>query len=190
MKRWQRCYLAIDPGDAHVGFASLQTTGRSHYALTGVLHRQSRGDFATFVDEILALMPGESEHTLVVESFQVRPVGHQRFTAGETLQLIGALRFAAGARGLAYATVMPGNAAKDLAGLGLAPRLDAWLPQPRPSRWEHAWSAWRVLGRFMLGHDTERLLHFTNREMRTSMRQDLHSAYTKDLLSPTLIVQP
>lgn len=176
-------YTAFDPGEAHVGFATLWLhDGGTYEAEMGVLHRPSR----SFSDLVNQAMPSGPNGTILVESYQQRAVGHQRFAAGETLQLIGAMRYRAECYGQTFATIMPGNARKDLDAMKLTPILDDWLPSPRPSRWEHAFSAWRVLGRFMLGHDTERLQNFIAPHGRWRMSAAKYSAYKKDLLSPLL----
>lgn len=183
-------YVAVDPGEVHVGIASLYIDDDQFTVDCGVLHRPSRS-FAELVDQVMQHLDEGAEWTsmLLVESYQARAVGHQRFSAGETLQLVGALRYATERESQHFATIMPGNARKDLDAMKLTPLLDEWIPTPRPAKWEHAYSAWRVLGRFMLGHDTERLQSLirsgASKEWAPSRTR---SAYKKDLIAPTLLV--
>jgi hypothetical protein len=183
-------YFAIDPGEVHVGFASLYIDDDQFTLHSGVLHRPSR-TFPQLVDQLMKHLDCPTVWTsmLLVESYQARAVGHQRFSSGETLQLVGALRYATERDGRLFATIMPGDAKKDLRALRLQPLLDEWIPQPRPSRWEHAFSAWRVLGRFMLGHNIRCLqsLGRPNAEQHGTP-ENVCSAYKKDLIAPTLLV--
>ena len=181
-------YFAVDPGEVHVGFASLYLDDEKFTIDAGVLHRPSR-TFSELVDQLTKHIEYEEPSMLLVESYQQRPVGHQRFAAGETLQLVGALRYVTECEGQLFATIMPGDWRKDLRALRLQPLLDEWIPQPRPSKWEHSFSAWRVLGRFMLGHDTERLQSLVRSDAwKEYGKSTVRSAYKKDLIAPTLLV--
>lgn len=149
--------IAIDPGDVHVGYAILERDEHESRATMGVLHRPAR-DFVQLVETLAPLEENQFVSDIVVESFQHRPVGHQRFDTGETLQLIGALRFQTERQSIRYATVPPGNI-EDLQRLFFARYLDKWVPSTRrPLEAKHAWSAWRVMMHFLMQVDPDYLM--------------------------------
>lgn len=147
-------FLAIDPGDVHVGFALLERESpRSFYLSMGVLHRESR-DFVDLV-ESLGTLAGRVQH-VIVEDYRVRPVGHQRFNHGATLRLLGAIEYVVSATTSAsFSSVAPGNS-RDLEQLRLDRVLDAWREsfaiRPNATHWRHADSAWRALGMYASMH--------------------------------------
>ena len=139
--------IGIDPGDVHVGYAILDRDESDTRVRMGVVHRPSR-TFAALVNQ---LVDGAEGGMIVCESFQSRPVGHQRFDGGMTSQLIGALRYLTEERGINFMTVPPGKI-EELHELYLDRYIEKWMPH-RAQRWNHALSAWRVVGQFLLRHD-------------------------------------
>lgn len=153
-------FLAIDPGDVWVGLAYLQIEGRHWHAETRVLCRQQEKSFSETVQSIFATgsmlakarAEPKSESVVICESYQQRPVGHQAFSGGQTLQLIGALRYVTEhlIRPNRWMTVMPGNPDKELPQLPINEYLNIWSPywpDNRSTGWRHARAAWRVLAR-------------------------------------------
>jgi hypothetical protein len=103
-------WLAVDPGDRWVGYARLQLNAGIVTAQTGTIDATKRS-FRLVVDAVL----GAAFHgTIVTEAYHVRPQGHQAFSRGETLQLIGALRYFADARGCAWHDVPAGDPDREL----------------------------------------------------------------------------
>lgn len=143
-------YFAFDPGERWTGFARLARTGaRTWRADAGVLDGTPYHRAAQLLDlQLLDLQLGDgSEETVVVaEDYHVRPVGHQRFTSGIPLRLLGALEYVSSGRAQFFLEPSaPADEGLEL--LGISHLLSDLRGDPR---WEHARSAWRVLGMHLL----------------------------------------
>jgi hypothetical protein len=141
-----------------VGYARLQLNAGIVTAQTGTIDATKRS-FRLVVDAVL----GAAFHgTIVTEAYHVRPQGHQAFSRGETLQLIGALRYFADARGCAWHDVPAGDPDRELELLGLSRFIARWQelwPNARAAAWHHARSAWRALGFHLVKARPDLLLH-------------------------------
>lgn len=148
--------VAVDPGDVWTGIAELRIEHQlntSHHlwkASTRVLNGKVR-TLAHVVDDVLRSGPT----TVVVENYQQRPVGHQRFHASTTTKIIGALEYLSEREGIGWHLVPPGNPAAELPQmLPFWKMLRSWSTLHDASNhvnWIHAMAAWRVMGRWMIG---------------------------------------
>ena len=146
-------FIGIDPGERWVGIAMLEATGSKWQAESRVLDVQARSGFLQLVSDVLIWAPA----TIIAEDYRVRPVGHQAFTAGYTLRLLGALQVSAEAKDATWIMLQPGPAAElDLLQLGRFVKRSDW-PASNDPHWQHALSAWRVLGRYLLQEHKELL---------------------------------
>jgi hypothetical protein len=144
-----RHYLGIDPGEVWVGYAKLAVDNGVYTANMGVINIGAM----SFVPTVGFLVPIVQTHT-IVESYQQRPVGYQRFASGHTLQLIGALKYAMLLAGHEWSEVPPKDPSPtELNKLLIGRYLTRWqefLECPGDPRWRHAHSAWRVLAQYLL----------------------------------------
>jgi hypothetical protein len=143
--------LAIDPGERWVGVASLRVEDGWAHADAMVVDRVGEHLWHT-IDYITK--PYMGTYTLVVESYQQRNVGHQRFSGNETLRLIGALQYAAHGWDWGWGEVAPGNPDHELPELPLHPILERWkaMRAKKNVAWRHADAAWRIAQRWLLSH--------------------------------------
>jgi hypothetical protein len=144
----QRHYLGIDPGDRWVGYCKLKVSVgvkvTIYQADMGVIERSLRLD--KVVDRIIPVSPITQ---IAIESYSQRSVGFNKFRSSGTLQLIGALNYAAAKNGHTWAMVNPSQS--DLDSLIIGKYLKKWDKYlPASSNWVHAHSAWRALARWML----------------------------------------
>lgn len=163
-----RNYIGIDPGDKWVGVASMTVVGNTsgyYYMNMGVLNRANHFDMSFVVDSIV---PQRSSHHIVVcESFQQRPVGYNRFGRGDTLRLMGALQYLSLKRGHEWNEIPPGDP-NEVYRLYVGKFLDAWLPKcpkPEAAQWKHAWSAWRVMARWLMMRESKDLTRMRPKEL-------------------------
>ncbi len=192
-------FIAIDPGEVWCGMATFEYQppkdpyDRSRHgtgficADSRVLQVPSRGMVKT-VTEALWSLPA----TVVCEDYQVRPVGHARFSKGETLRLIGALHmYSSQSRNSPFQLIPPGDAEKELPLLSCG-FLEPWMvdwPRAKHERWNHARSAWRVLLRYMMGAQPEllRMAHSAKVQATHQLMKPvypLEHKHTDDLLAP------
>jgi hypothetical protein len=139
--------LGVDPGDRWVGLAALDITGNQWSAWTGVLDIK----FRTMQEAIHEIMR-PSPLGMIVERYQQRPVGHQRFVSPKTPKLIGALEYIMQERGGGFHEVQP-NSPLDLQHMPMYRKIEAWRPKWQHchhQNWTHALSAWRVLSIWMM----------------------------------------
>lgn len=143
-------FLGVDPGDRWVGVARLivrqrLTRGLQFRAETQVFDRTLL-NFGDLVRRIV-FQPYVPTR-IVTEEYRVRPLGHQAWTNGQTLQLIGALRYVAHQQLEVPWTQVHAGPVELLDGLPLGPIIRAaqrdW-PESSGRRWLHGLSAWRVL---------------------------------------------
>lgn len=135
--------LGLDPGDVCMGVAGLHVTSEQHVMMeSAVLSVSSREhNWKDLLDTLdWSLIGG-----VVCESFQIRPMGYNSFSAGQTLRLIGAIETYCYEYETPLLFVPPGAPA-DLNELPLyqlvQPTRGRW---PINRRWKHCLSAWRVL---------------------------------------------
>lgn len=150
--------LAFDPGEAWCGMAALCINRKKGELLaeTRVINVRDRTFNATVDECTLIGLPA----TVACEDYRVRPVGHQRWTQGITIQLIGAIRYISEAQGCKLHTIPPGNAEKevpDISGDFLSAWREKWQ-KPNDPEWNHAISAWRVLLRQLMKSDVPLLM--------------------------------
>lgn len=179
--------LAFDPGDVWCGMAALDwDNGEDIVAESRVIHLASRSllGFLRYIDFMLPAY-------VVCEDFRVQAVGHNRFSAGHTLRLIGALETITVLNPKSrWAIVPPGNAKREVPELfnGWYERWEAFR-NDRDANWRHAQSAWRVMGRFLMS-DHPKLLRILRKEHRVQpMKPWLgieHIDRRHDLTSPAL----
>lgn len=188
--------LAIDPGDRWTGIASIEVRGSRSIWRTGVL--DSEDDYLRPVSWIVDIIEGfdANDMLLTIEDFRVRSVGHQSFNAMMTPRLIGAIDYATRGilkRPMKY--ISPGDIEGDIEKLGLTTILSEWAkhwPPSGRSDWEHARSAWRLLGLTILEHSdlhyliTEPHLRYRPRRSRGETLWTRQLDTKKDLWAPPL----
>jgi hypothetical protein len=164
-------WIAIDPGERWCGLAVLEREEKPRddqflwYAHTCVLDKQNReGRKRNWrVLDLVATLLGR-QGILIMEDYRARPVGHQAFSGGETFRMLGALEYCAKMHASQWFFYPPGPPMDDLGHLHLLPVLDAWRvrswPTPNNPEWNHAFSAWRVLGMHLMKTSPETLLTF------------------------------
>jgi len=162
---------AVDPGDAWCGVATLELFGTRYSAFASVVHATPRTLHET-VTEIMRTNPTG----LIVEKYQQRGVGHQRWAEPKAPRLLGALQYVAEDNGLGFHTVGTGNP-NDLERMPFWPIIMQWREKHwrhgRAANWSHGLSAWRVLGSFMMQHQVF-LQHLTSiREAQQHILQTL-----------------
>jgi hypothetical protein len=150
-------FIGIDPGDVWCGYAMLEYDPTSdlrngtQYFLTEarVFHIPSRPRLIDTVHHVLFGMPA----IVVAENYTVRPVAYNRFSAGHTLRLLGALELGVQQNVISsWNTVPPGPWEKDLPKLASG-MFKRWSPdwlRPSAKNWGHAKSAWRVLLSYLM----------------------------------------
>lgn len=143
--------LGIDPGEAWCGFAALQMERRFLRVQASTFSTDNRNVFRMV--QTLLPFPKYENVTVVCEDFQVRPVGHQRFTRGQTLRLIGALEYHVINQGWLWRLIPPGKWQRELPQIFgnnfLSSYREHWPDKTNP-QWDHCLSAWRVIGRYLL----------------------------------------
>jgi hypothetical protein len=140
-------FVAVDPGDVWCGVAALELRGPIWSAYTTVLHVTPRTIRETII-EILRCNPTG----LIVERYQQRGVGHQRWAEPNAPRIIGALEYVAECNGLGFHLEMP-NSPQLLERMPFWPIIEKWRAhwqQGHAANWQHALSAWRILGSFMM----------------------------------------
>lgn len=181
--------LAFDPGEVWCGLAAFSINRKKNelFAETRVLNLRER-TFKVAVDECTFVgLPA----TVVCEDYRVRPVGHQRFTSGMTLQLIGAIRYTTEAHGCRLHTIPPGNAEKEVPEIvgDFFGRWRATHPTPHAAEWNHAFSAWRVLLRHLMKTDVALLMRLRDVRVQATFTTTARwlpsvSKAASDLLAP------
>lgn len=151
-------FVGVDPGDRWVGVSVLQVSGIGKCrADTAVMDRNHQ----TFVETIRKIIPGQAlaktkEVHIITESYRQRAQGHQVWGSGDTLQLIGAIRYACEEQGIHWTEVAAGDPDKELEKLGLQQYITAWrphMPKPGDAKWHHARSAWHCIGKYLMTTD-------------------------------------
>jgi len=178
-------WLAVDPGDRWAGFARLAINQGAAMAETGVLDVAKR----SFRDTVDFLLGGAFRGTLVVEQYRQRPQGHNAFDGGETLQLMGALRYFADARSCAWALVPAGDPDRELPMLGLdgfVERYRRYWPDKGNQKWQHARAAWRHLGMHLLKAQPELMLALGEPLDPKLSPSDFHQRSLFDLNAPVI----
>lgn len=178
----RQLWIGIDPGERWCGYALLRHDGRWR-AQTGVLDASQR----SYVELIDTLLYDTYRSVVVVESYQQRPVGHQAFKTAVTPQIIGSLRYATEKRDAKFYTVAPGDPDKELKYLQFGKFIEMWKafwPAPRHTNWQHARSAWRVLGRWLLSNDFSTARAIIEAPLLHPSKTEIHMAF--DLTAPTV----
>jgi hypothetical protein len=152
--------MAIDPGDMWTGYATLKIGSSKYYAHMGVLRNGELG-FKDLVDTLIPAKDKHPEYTIIVESYQFRMQGFNRYSKGDTPRLIGGLQYASLAAGWHWSEVPPKDPTeRTLNEFGIGRYLDRWTefyPNPGDNRWIHARSAWRVMCQYLLTRGTHEL---------------------------------
>lgn len=143
--------IGIDPGEAWCGIAALNIKKRSVVAEARTLAIKPR----TPISIVRAALPFSKKDEVIViaENYNFRPVGHQRFSTGQTVRLLGALEFYTRDMNWKWHLIPPGPWQKEIPlifGNNLLAEYRRHWPQPRHQNWDHCMSAWRVLGRYLL----------------------------------------
>lgn len=156
-------YLALDPGDRWIGVATLQFSFEKKKASISFgatcLDRKDRSIGET-MDDVAGLVGLIDAHRLVVEDYQIRQVGFNSFNAGQTLRLLGALQYQYEEnKNVRLALVKPDSPTlaqqfwrhlwDDIRGT-----VDRHVPREQR---QHAYSAWRVLGAYLMSNELETL---------------------------------
>lgn len=184
-----RRILAFDPGEVWFGMAALAVDPRKNVirAETRVLHMPSRS-FHALINEVTMLgLPAD----VVCEDYRVRPVGHQRWSSGETLKAIGALRYVTeGSVESSWQVIPPGSITEVPEMVGsLLVKWSERFEKANDAEWNHAFSAWRVLFRYLMKHDTDTLMRLRNTKIQRTWRELPHwlpvtTRKPNDLLAP------
>lgn len=188
----RQTYIGIDPGEHWFGYAILSVKDRECQAGMGVFTVERRG-LDQLVDQIQMWLPAH----VAVESYQARPVGHQKFGGGLTSMIIGALRVGIEQTKTnppsTFNLVPPGEPDHELPLLGLSRYVEAWKHMcmtPQRRDWHHARAAWRVLGRYLLSHHAEILQPLKNKDVYRSFmcpvaqRFEIKCKVKDDLIAP------
>jgi hypothetical protein len=141
--------VAVDPGDAWCGVAALEMRGPIYSAFSTVIHATPR----TMYETITAIMR-TTPTAVIVEKYQQRAVGHQKWAEPKAPRIIGALEYLTQENGQGFHTVNTGNP-KDLERMPFWPIITEWRANWRhgnAANWSHGLSAWRILGSFMMQH--------------------------------------
>lgn len=168
-------YIGIDPGEAWCGFAALEVTSDSIVRVEARTYSiAARDGYLQMAHDILDLLPHSRRTHVVCEDFRIRRSGHQHFSAGNTLRLLGALEFGATSIDAFKFFLVPPNdngerESRELFGRVLWNYRKQW-PRPRHAAWGHCLSAWRVLGHHLLAQDRTLLLQI--HKMKHSRRCD------------------
>lgn len=181
-----RRITAVDPGERWVGVASLCCDGRNVSASAYVLDR-TRESSLYETTKLVTRQFGDI--TLVVESYQQRNVGHQRFSANSTLRLIGALQYVAAENKWGWGEVAPGNPDHELPNLPLWEILEQWktMRTKKNVAWRHCDAAWRILQRWAI-HRQPKLAHrlFVSRHAQVSVSSYGWGSSKHHLIVPTI----
>lgn len=180
VRRWH----AIDPGDRWCGVATLEIDGPQYTARTSVLDAHLR-TFTNLAKEVVPRWPS-GQTTVVTETFQLRGTGHQKFSHGDTLRLIGAIRFCSEERGYHWTEVAAGNP-EQLKQLVFGDYITSWRedwPSKSDIRWQHARSAWRILASHLFKVDQKLLLTLRRPRLPTFYHQKHFEVYGGDLVAP------
>lgn len=184
-------FIGIDPGEKWVGIAMLEVRGSRWHAETRVLSVAARRNLLEVVEDVLIWAPA----TIIAEDYRVRPVGHQRFTQGYTLRLLGALEVTAIKLGK-WITLLPGPSAElEMLQLGRFINRQDWGQHTNPN-WQHALSAWRIVGRHLMAEEPKMLerlrkIKKPTRTIKNSSLAPRPRRAPEDLYSPlTLWIAP
>lgn len=149
--------LGIDPGDRWCGFVGMRLS-KSFVQVESRTYDRSPRSLLQTVETLLPFAGAEERVIVAAENFQHRNVGHQRFNAGNTLRLLGALEYLCQRAGWSWNLIAPGDWTKELHYIFgeqfVADYRQHWPDRSR-SQWDHCLSAWRVLGRYLMA---ERLI--------------------------------
>lgn len=176
--RKQQTFVGIDPGEVWFGFSILHVKDRDCQAGMGVLSVPYRG-LEQLVKQITLWLPA----TVIVESYQARPVGHQRFGGGLTSQIIGAIKYGVEEKKSPFKLVPPGEPDHELPLLGLSRYIEEWkgmCPSAVNKNWHHARAAWRVMGRYLLSHHAELLQPLKNDKVFKSFTSPVAQRFAID----------
>jgi hypothetical protein len=155
-------YIGVDPGEAWCGFSALDITSDGAVRVEARTYSvTARGGYLRMAHDIVDLLPHRRAH-IVCEDFRIRRSGHQHFSAGNTLRLLGALEFGVTSVDAFKFFLVPPNdrgdtETRELFGSVLWNYRRSW-PKPRHAAWGHCVSAWRVLGHHLLAHERALLL--------------------------------
>lgn len=179
MKPYIPYIIAIDPGERWTGFGILSLDNRGRrFGDMGFL--DGKEDFYYAVDFLDRLVGYYRPNYVIVEDFQTRPVGHQRFSKALTARLIGAMEYTVRKyEGTEWRMEQPGDPVKGLKLLKLSQTMMYWKqvwPKPSDRSWNHAMSAWRVLGQHLIRTDPDLL-----RSLRFRMPKSGISPYEEHL---------
>lgn len=154
-------YIGLDPGESWCGFAALEVKSHTIRVEARTYSVKSRTSYLQMAQDVMDIIP-HRETCVISEDFRIRGSGHQRFSAGNTLRLIGALEYATSERSQATFHLIPPNdngerETRELFGKVLLGYRSSW-PQKSHSTWGHCVSAWRVLGQHLFHHERDLLL--------------------------------
>lgn len=167
-------YIAFDPGDRWVGVALFTLTHKRCYVGAGLYDRE-REDAYACVHDLRRRLRKDRIIRVLAEDFQIRGRGFNTFGSGQTLRLLGALEYVTLREGRPFRVVPPRPPTALRTLLALSIPIQTWRTTWLPGRpWEHALSAWRVLGQTLL-EDHAMLL----RQMK-NVRQREASTYHLD----------
>lgn len=143
-------YVGIDPGERWCGFAALEILSSGTVRVEARTYVMPPLGYVFMTKQILDLLPHARRTLVIVEDFQIRRAGHQRFNRGDTLRFLGALEY--GVKGIdqfEFMLIPPTDKIEritnEMFGRVLSRYRERW-PNPRHSAWRHCLSAWRVLG--------------------------------------------
>lgn len=142
--------VGIDPGDAWCGFVALNLEKRFIRIESRTYAREPRPLYR-MTDALLPFHPSD-RITVVVENYQMRGVGHQRFSQGHTLRLLGALEYVCAKNRWDWHVVPPGPWKREVPNIfgAFVPSYREHWPDNGSAEWDHCLSAWRVLGRYLM----------------------------------------
>lgn len=137
--------VAYDPGDRWLGVSYLNTDDPQCWrACARVVDLNYTTTLGALQDTLLPAKP-----TLVlVEEFRMRPQGSNAFGDGRTFRVIGGIEVVAENQRVPVKFVRPGDPSEVLQ-LPLASAFRQWRecwPKGHGDRWNHAMSAWRLIG--------------------------------------------
>jgi len=180
--------IAIDPGERWTGFGILSFDNKGR-RLGDIGFLDGKEDFYYAADFLDRLVNHYRPKYVIVEDFQTRPVGHQRFSKALTARLIGAMEYVVQKYdGTEWRTEPPGDPIKGLKLLKLSQTMMHWKqiwPKPSDRSWNHAMSAWRVLGQFLIREDPDLL-----RSLKFKMPKSGLSPYEKHLRDMSVSRKP
>jgi hypothetical protein len=184
-----RRILAFDPGEVWFGFAALLLDTRKNVvrAETRVLHVPSRSFHGTVNEATFMGLPAD----VVCEDYRVRPVGHQRWSSGTTLRLMGALQYVTESNDASSWQTVPPGSVREVSEL-CGPLLDRWREHFHANgnaEWDHAFSAWRVMLRHLMKTEPDLLMRMRHPTTPHQFELTPHwlpvtSKRPRDLLAP------